>query len=259
MNTKTPLISVVIPAYNEENELPHCLYALTKQNLKEKVEVIVVNNNSTDKTEDIAKSYKARIVRENRQGLIFAKQAGCEKAVGKIIAVLDADNVPPKHWLRTIVELLSDNEVAAVTGPYIIPKTAPWWARLHTTIGIELIEIFQFLTHTSPHLWGGNVAFRKKDFKKVGGYDTKFTFAADEVKLRKDLSKLGRIHHVRALAVTTSARRLKKGAYHFYVEFLLKGYILNYLTTLLLNKPLKHPENVREEGGSDEEAFTREP
>lgn len=242
-----PTISIVVPAFNEENYLPRCLQTLKNQDYEKEVEIIVVNNNSTDKTEEIAKSFKTRVVREAKQGLIFAKQAGCDHARGKIIAVLDADNLVPRWWLKTIDGVLSENGIAATTGPYLIPKRAPWWARLYATAGTHLIEIVQLLTHTSPHIWGGNVAFRKKDFESIGGYDTSFSFAADELKLRISLQKLGRILHTRSMAVTTSTRRFRKGAYDFFVVFLLKGYILNYISTALFKKPLTHPENLREE------------
>jgi glycosyltransferase involved in cell wall biosynthesis len=241
-----PLISVVVPAFNEEKYLPKCLEALERQDFRGTREVIVVNNNSRDNTESIARSFKTKVVREKQQGLIFSKQAGCKHAKGKYIVVLDADNIPAPHWLKTIIEILRRSKVAAVTGPYLIPK-APWWARLHTSLGIYLIQSVQFITKSSPHIWGGNVAFRREHFEKFGGYDTRFTFAADEVKLRKDLKKFGRIHHSLKLAVTTSTRRFKQGFFYFYFNFILKEYILNYLMTAYLNKKLPHPKNIREE------------
>lgn len=242
-----PLISIVIPAYNEQNYLPKSLKAVFNQDFKGKTEIIVVNNNSTDNTGKIAKSFRTKIIHEKKQGLIFAKQAGCQAAKGKIIAVLDADNIPNSSWLSTISNLLSNKKISAVTGPYLIPQPAPWWARAHAALGAYLINTIQAITNSSPHIWGGNVAFRNKHFKAFGGYDTRFTFAADEVKLRKDLKKLGRIHHSNKLAVTSSTRRFKKGALYFYFVFLLKEYVLNYYLTLIFNKPLKHPQNLREE------------
>jgi len=242
-----PAISVVIPAYNEEKYLPNCLKALKKQTFREYFEIIVVNNNSTDNTEAIAKSFRVKLIRESRQGLIFSKQAGCQKAQSEIIAVLYADNIPPPDWLRTTNSRLKNPKLAAVTGPYLMPANAPWWAKLHGKIGIFLIESFQLLFKNSPHIWGGNIAFRKSQFMQFGGYDTRFSFAADEVKRRKNLSKFGRVRHDLQLAVKTSSRRFKKGAFYFYFTFLIRDYLLNYLFTLLFNRPFKHPKNIREE------------
>lgn len=247
MNSSIPDISVVIPAFNEEDYLPQALEAVKKQQFSGTYEVIVVNNNSTDKSEQIAKTYGATIVQEKNQGLIFAKQAGCKAARGNIIAVLDADNRPNSHWLATISKLLANTHIAGVTGPYIIPHQAPWWARAHTIFFMRLIYLYQSIFGTSPHVWGGNIAFRKKDFFSFGGYDTRFTFAADEVKLRKQLSKLGPIIQVADLALVSSTRRYKKGLWYFYIEFLLKGYLLNYFLTAFFKKPLPHPAEIRQE------------
>lgn len=249
MDHTRPSISVVIPAFNEEEYLPKSLGAIKAQEFDKPYEVIVVDNNSTDNSKKIARSFAARVVTEKKQGLIFAKDAGCDSARAPLVVVLDADNVTPPDWLKTIEEVLSDASVAAITGPYLLPG-APWWARIHTTAGIYFIRLVQWLTGSSPHIWGGNTAFRKADFVKIGGYDTRFSFAADEVKLRKELRKYGRIRQDMRMAVVSSTRRFKKGFFYFYVTFLLKGYILNYLFTSLFKRTFAHPENVREEVGS---------
>lgn len=241
-----PHISVVIPAFNEEDYLPTTLEAINKQDFKGQKEIIVVDNNSTDKTTSIAESYNARVISEKQQGIIFAKQAGCKSSQGNIIAVLDADNIPPHHWLSTISDILKDSKLAAVTGPYII-HNAPWWATLHTKLGVFFINFIQSITGNSPHVWGGNVAFKRKVFEKIGGYDTRFTCAGDEIQIRRDLQKLGRVRHETKLAITTSTRRFKKGFFYFYFQFLLKDYLINYLLTAYFNKKLSHPQNIREE------------
>jgi glycosyltransferase involved in cell wall biosynthesis len=248
MSTEKPLISVVVPAYNEEKYLPKTLEALKNQDFDKPYEIIVVNNNSTDRTEEISRSYGAKVIREQQQGLIFAKQTGCKYAKGKIIAVLDADNIPPPDWLQTINIHLTNNGSAAVTGPYQIPTNAPWWGKAHNNLGICLVEIVNRFTKNAVHIWGGNVAFKKKAFEKIGGYDTNYTFTADEEKLRKDFLKLDYIiHYDKKLAVTTSTRRFIHGPRYFFIEFLIKGYVLNYILTTFFNKPLSPPENIREE------------
>ena len=241
-----PVISVVVPAYNEEDYLPKSLQALKNQEFHKAFEVIVVDNNSTDNTHAIASSFNTRIIKEKNQGLIFAKQAGCKHARAGIIAVLDADNIPSPDWLERIDRHFSDEHLAAVTGPYRLPGV-PWWGRAYTSAGIYNIRLVQALTRTSPHIWGGNVAFRRKHFEAFGGYDTRFTFAADEVKLRKNLKKFGRIQHDMRLSVTSSSRRFKDGAYYFFIEFLLKGYLLNYFSTSLFGKSLETPKDARKE------------
>jgi glycosyltransferase involved in cell wall biosynthesis len=246
MSTKRPVISVVVPAYNEEKYLPKTLEALKNQDFDKTYEIIVVNNNSTDNTEAVARSFNARIINEKKQGLILAKQAGCKRARGKIIAVLNVDCIPPCSWLHIINQVLNDPKTVAVTGWYHLPN-APWWAKAHQAIGLQFIKLWQLCTKNSPLILAGNVAFKNTYFKKIGGYDTRYTSAADEIKLRNDLKKLGCIRYDERLDVTRSARRFKSGSYHYFIEYLLIGYILNYLSTTLFKKPLPPPANIRED------------
>src|ERR1700733_2854768 len=113
-----PLISVVIPAYNEETYLPACLEALNNQTYpKDKFEIIVVDNNSKDKTPLIAKKAGATVITEKIQGHVFALNAGMKKARGEIIASTDADTRVNKDWLAIIERVFRDKDVVAVTGP----------------------------------------------------------------------------------------------------------------------------------------------
>ena len=81
-------VSVVIPAYNEEESI----YDVVKDFSKSYVdEVIVVDNNSTDKTAELAKKAGARVVRETKQGYGYAIQRGLREAKGDIIIVTEAD------------------------------------------------------------------------------------------------------------------------------------------------------------------------
>ena len=116
---KKTTISVVIPVFNEEKYLPQCLASLKKQTYQP-LEIIVVDNNSTDKTGQIAKSFGARVIFEPNQGITWARQAGFKKAKGEIIARLDADSFAPPSWLNSIVEIFKKHpKIAAATGvPY---------------------------------------------------------------------------------------------------------------------------------------------
>ena len=96
------LVTVVIAAYNEEKDLPKCLTAITTQNFpKDDYEIIVVDNNSTDKTAEIAKSFGVKVITETKQGNTFAVKKGMDGAMGEIIANTDADTVVFSDWLST--------------------------------------------------------------------------------------------------------------------------------------------------------------
>src|SRR5437763_970821 len=94
-------ISVVIPVYNEEKYLHDCLTALQHQTRKAD-EIIVVNNNSTDSSAQIAEKLGARVVNESKQGMIFARNRGFNEATGDVIARCDADTRVPPDWLEKI-------------------------------------------------------------------------------------------------------------------------------------------------------------
>src|SRR4029077_2365310 len=101
-NPEQPRVSVVVPAYNEEKNLPLALASLLNQELKD-FELIVVDNGSTDETPVIAKKLGARVIGENRRGVAHARQAGFLSSKGGIIATTDADTVVPPDWLSRIV------------------------------------------------------------------------------------------------------------------------------------------------------------
>lgn len=116
-------LSIVIPAYNEEGYLGKCLESIERQ-LDDKdydVEVIVVNNASTDNTNDIASSFSdVIVVDEPRKGLVQARHAGLAASSGELVANVDADTILPKGWLKKVMSEFDKNEeLVALSGPYI--------------------------------------------------------------------------------------------------------------------------------------------
>ncbi len=82
------MLSVIIPAFNEENFLPRCLESLKNQKFKD-FEIIVVDNNSTDKTAEIAKKFNVILFSEKNQGVAYARNKGSEIAKGEILVFTD--------------------------------------------------------------------------------------------------------------------------------------------------------------------------
>ena len=94
-------ISVVVPAYNEEQYIAACLSSILNQKNEALHEIIVVDNASTDATAQIAASYPGvRVVLEQNKGLPYARQRGLEEAVGDIVAYIDADTKVRPGWLQ---------------------------------------------------------------------------------------------------------------------------------------------------------------
>jgi glycosyltransferase involved in cell wall biosynthesis len=111
-----PNVSIVIPAYNEEGQLALCLEAIARQTVKP-FEVIVVDNNSTDGTVAIASRYPfVKVLHEERQGPVYARDHGFNAARGEIIGRLDGDSVIAPDWVETLQEIFADPSIKAVSG-----------------------------------------------------------------------------------------------------------------------------------------------
>ncbi len=227
-----PFISVVIPAYNEEKYLPDCLTALAKQNYpKDKYRIIVANNNSTDKTEEIARKYGAAVVNEKKQGHVFALNTGMKNATGEIIAVTDSDTRVSSTWLKTIARVFEDKDVVAVTGyadysynskisRYLWKFSYKTFMKAHFALG-------------KPNIIGPNLAVRRNAFLAIKGLDTRYEISSDtELGLR--IKKVGKVVFCPELSVTTSPRRWQKGSLEDYYKN-----INSYLHVVWLQQPPK--------------------
>lgn len=101
---KALTISIIIPSYNEENHLPACLDAIAAQTTAPD-EVIVIDNNSTDRTAQIAANYPfVKILSEKRRGVAYARDTGFNAASSILIGRIDADTVLPIDWIEKVKE-----------------------------------------------------------------------------------------------------------------------------------------------------------
>lgn len=104
------LISVIIPIYNKEKYLDNCLKSIINQSYKE-IEIILINDGSTDSSEEICKRYKSKdnriklISTENR-GAASARNTGIENAVGKYFSFIDADDYIENTYYETMLDLI---------------------------------------------------------------------------------------------------------------------------------------------------------
>lgn len=113
---KSLSVSIVIPVYNEAEHLAGCLDAISRQTIAP-LEVIVVDNNSIDNTREIAAKYSfVKVISEKKQGVVYARSAGFDYAMGEIIGRIDADTIISNNWVETIKKIFSDSAVDAVSG-----------------------------------------------------------------------------------------------------------------------------------------------
>lgn len=202
-------ISIVIPAYNEEKYLESCLESL--KNLIEKpYEVIVVDNNSTDKTVKIAKKFDVKVVKEKTQGITPARNSGFNAAKGDIIARIDADTRVQPDWTKRIREHFeSDPKLLGLSGSAYFDKL-PSFMKFHTWLATGSSRLVHF-TMRHPAMLGFNLALRKKAWELV-----KDEVCLNDKDVHEDMdlaihiNKHGKLLFDNTLLVNTSSRRLGK-------------------------------------------------
>ncbi len=227
-------ISVVVPAYNEEKYIGACLQSLLENAPNAFLEIIVVDNASTDGTARVAKQFPGvRVVPEPKKGLTQARQRGLLEAQGTHIAYLDADTRLSPSWLRTVRKNFAANpNLVALSGPYDYDDLPVWQRTL-------VLAYWQFLA--MPASWitgyvlvGGNFIARKDSLREIGGFDTTIAFYGEDTNIARRLHAIGKIRFDRKFLIFTSGRRIVK-------EGLLKTawtYVLNYLSEVILKKPV---------------------
>ncbi len=122
-------LSFVIPAYNEEGYVAACLESILEQasGLAESVEVIVVNNASTDRTGEVASRYPGvTVVHEPRKGLTAAREAGFRACTGELIANVDADSRLTPGWIEQVLATFeAEEKLIALSGPLVYYDLTP--------------------------------------------------------------------------------------------------------------------------------------
>jgi glycosyltransferase involved in cell wall biosynthesis len=158
-------VSIVIPVYNEAGFLAACLEAIAAQTVKP-YEVIVVDNNSTDETVAIAESFDfVRVIREPKQGVIYARDTGFNAARGAIIGRIDADTVLSPDWVEMVQEVFADPSVGAASGKATYHDMA--WSRLLNSIDYEIRSYLARKLGDEVAMQGANMAIRRDVWRMV--------------------------------------------------------------------------------------------
>ncbi len=213
------MISIVVPALNEERLLPACLESLKKQKCRVEYEIIVVDNGSTDNTVQVAQGYGVRVISCPQKGVVFARQAGAEAARGDTVIQVDADTIYPDSWLEKIAAGFTERKKAiAIAGRYVYDHPARW-AQLETFYRRSLNHLGLLIMGFPVAVSGANFAFKKEAFEKAGGYDARSLYP-DQWGIARRLHKHGRIYYVHDIYVQTSTRRIAKPWYVIFYEII---------------------------------------
>ena len=207
------MISVVIPEYNEEERIVRCLGSYEDQDVEEDFEVIVVDNASTDRTAEIARSYaqkiNLRIITESKKGRGAARRRGFLEARGEIILSTDADCAAPKNWISVMAAALRNSQGAAISGGYAIEDLPRSEAMVFNIIQSSAARLYRIYFH---HWWlyGFNFGIYKKIYDQSGGFNADLN-AQEDIDLSMRVSALGRIKFIPKIKIFFSGRRFNGG------------------------------------------------
>ncbi len=233
-------VSIVIPAYNEEAYLGKTLAAALAQTYPD-LEIIVVNNNSTDRTAHVAQQFPGvRLVHEPQHGILFARERGRCAATGDIIVSMDADCLPHPQWVANAVRYFTDPSVVAVSGPYDLYDAPPFfhWTHLYSQklIFPPFTRVLYALFGRGVIAMGGNTFARASALTAINGYNLNLKFYAEDMDTANRLAGVGRVMYHNDVAIRTSARRYLK---HGILKIQGK-YLMNYLWIVLFHRPFRN-------------------
>lgn len=177
LQSEAPLISIVVIAYNEERRLASCLWSLSELQTKYPIEIIGVNNNSKDRTEEVYQRLGLPYFNESKQSPGFARQCGLENARGQYHFCIDADTFYPSRYVDLMMSKLTQPNVSCVSSFWSFFPDAQ-----HSAFGLFLFELvrdaFLFVQHFKrPELCVRGMVFAFK------------TDLARKVKIRTDIRR----------------------------------------------------------------------
>jgi peptidoglycan-N-acetylglucosamine deacetylase len=203
------MISVVVPAYNEEKLIGENLESLKKQDFQGEFEIIVVDNGSRDNTARIARSMGIKVVACPQKGVSYARQCGAEAASGEIIVQADADTVYPPWWLTRILGQFKRHPQAIGVAGTFIYKNPPWWAGVEYFLRVFFGTFSSLLFGRPLVISGANLAFYKRAFTSIGGYEHG-AYSCDQINIVTRLSRVGKVIYDGRLYCATSERSVNK-------------------------------------------------
>jgi len=175
-----PRASIIVPAFNAAGTIGDCLEALLAQDYPaDRLEIIAVDNRSTDGTADVMCRYPVRVVEERRtQSSYAARNAGLAVAQGSVLLFTDADCLPDRSWARMLAAALEDENAGGAAG------------RIEAAPATTLVERFQiesdvldaaraFTTPALPFAQTANAAYRRVVFERVGLFDPMLVSGGD--------------------------------------------------------------------------------
>ncbi|MDD1729767.1 MAG: glycosyltransferase [Methanospirillum sp.] len=198
------MISVIIPAYNEEKRIERSLSALTSQTVpREMYEIIVVDGGSHDQTRTIAAEYADQVFIQESDRVAGARNDGFARSHYDLVATTDADSVVAPNWVEHVIKSFSDPEVVVSFGPVTsIDKTPE--NRRYSLLFNGLMR-FGAMTSLYYYTLGCNTAFRKQALMQAGMY--RILDAGDDLEIAVRMRKMGKVKFAPDMKVGFDFRR----------------------------------------------------
>lgn len=216
-----PLVSVVIPAFNEEVSILRTLYSLSRNRTNYPVEVIVVNNASTDRTQEVLNRLDVKSFFQSKPGWGPARQMGQERASGKYVLMADADCFYPPRWIQRMTTELEKGSVTCVYGGYSFlgyPGKPRWKFFVYESLR-ELVARVRDLRRPWFNSVGMCMGYVRELGLKIGFVDRKIR--GEDGRMCYELAQRGKISRVRSdeVVVWTYPRTLLRDGSLIYAVF----------------------------------------
>ena len=186
--------SVIVPTYNRVALLKNTLESLYRQDFSD-FEIIVVNDGSTDGTDEYLKTIAAKknikYIQQINQGLAATRSAGLQAASGTYVAFTDDDCVAPNDWLQRLYEIFQQQEAVCVGGACITGNPENPCAGANDMMQNYFKEVSNRNTEGVPFFTGNNVAYTRAVLEQVGGPDKRFRMGAEDRDLLYRVSMTG--------------------------------------------------------------------
>ena len=209
-----PTVSVVVCTYNGGATLRGCIESLRRLRYPD-YEIIVVDDGSFDNTPEIMKNFPdVKYIRQDNRGLSVARNVGLEHAKGEIIAYTDSDCMTDPDWLYFLAHSFNEEDFVAMGGPNISPPVKDFvQAAVAVSPGSPRHVLLD--DKEAEHIPGCNMAFRRWALEQVGGFDSQFRVAGDDVDVCWRLMQVG---YKIGRRLITVGRILRKAAGDYLLE-----------------------------------------
>lgn len=215
--------SVIVPAYNEEEFLPNTLESLRRSmgEIEDQGEIIVVDNNSSDRTAEIARDYNARVVFEPVNQISRARNAGGQAAEGKFLIFLDADTCAAERLLLQALSNLLSGECCGGGAVMNFTGNLPWYYE-------RTVDVWNFVSVKLGLAAGGFIYCLREGFLETGGF-SEAVFVGEELWFSRKITAWGKKRGLDFRIITEHPALTSDRKAHWYSPLQFYGSFLLFI------------------------------